>query len=251
MIAAGTRRRTDVWRARTRMVVAAGAVVGCSGAGPEGLSATRAPIIIERGGAVTLLDGLQVGVKALSESPSVGAGTSGATVQVVTLEVDDNALELTLDATRPDAARGWVDAHRFSLSSVAGGAAALFVDRRTEDVEANSTRSVRVARNQTIPLDRGLHLRFAGHSHKQVLTEGPESPLIVSIDYLRALPSSSADDQAYELVEARRHNPFPPEQATWVWRDHQVHLVHHLYNGRMDLELSKRTMVPVEVRSDG
>ena len=166
MIATGTRRRTDAWRTPTTMVGAAVAVVGCSGAGPDAQYGARAPIIVEHGGVVTLSDGLQFGVRALSESPSVGAGPSGGTVRVVTLEVEDDALELTLDATRPHAARGWVDAHRFSLTSVARGSVALFVDRRTEDVEANSTRSVRVARNQTIPLDPGLHLRFSGHSHK-------------------------------------------------------------------------------------
>ena len=249
MIATGTRRRTDAWRTPPQWWRggSGGRVQRCRADAQYG---ARAPIIVEHGGVVTLSDGLQFGVRALSESPSVGAGPSGGTVRVVTLEVEDDALELTLDATRPHAARGWVDAHRFSLTSVARGSVALFVDRRTEDVEANSTRSVRVARNQTIPLDPGLHLRFSGHSHKQVLTEGPESPLIVFIEYLRAIPSSSSDDEAFELVEARRHNLFPPEQATWVWRDHQVHLVHHLYNGRMDLELSKRTMVPVGARSD-
>ena len=240
--------RSGAWRARIRLWVAIGAMGGC-GAGPEAQHGTRAPIIVEHGGAVTLSNGLQVGVQSFSEVSSAEPGASDATVPVVTLEVDGDALELRLDPHRPDAARGWVDEHRFSLASVARGSVALWVDRRTEDLVENSTRLARVARNQTIPLDQGLHLRFSGHSHKQVLAKVPESPLIVSIDYLRAHPSTAADSEAFELVEARRHNLFPPEQATWVWRDHQVHLVHHLYNGRMDLELSKRTMVPVEVRS--
>jgi hypothetical protein len=182
------------------------------------------------------------------ERPAAVAGQAGAAVAVVTFQIDDDALELALDPARPEAATGWADDFRLSLVSADHETVEMHVDRRTEEVVPDSARSSRVARKQTIPLGDGLHLRFSGHSHKQVMSGGPESPLIVYIDYLRAVAvASDPTADAFELVEAGRHDLFPPEQSSWVWRDHQVHMTHHLYNGRMDLELARRKMVPVSL----
>ena len=201
---------------------------------PESTPA-RAPLLLRRGEELRLLDGTTVTLDGYEEHASGAAQ--------VTLLVSGQSLVL-LDGVSGHDATGWVGEHRIMLGAYHAYEVQLFIDQRSQTVMTDSAKSLRIQRGEAVPLDGRLHLSFRSHGHKHVMAGGPSSPLIVRVEYLQ---QAESDYSVFRSIEQASYNLFPPESATWRWRDHQIRLIDHHYGSWMDLEISRLELVPVQL----
>jgi len=214
---------------------------------PVAVEERRAPLVLERGKPQQLPGDLQV--ELLSYVIEEIVAEEGETVgdsAVVTLKV--GAAKLTLMDAPEGFGSGpvaWIGPHRFTLRDHMPDKVDLYIDRLANTAVADSARTVRVARRESVQLDGDLHLRFVSHGHKMVMKGGPPSPLMVSVEY-RQQTKVADDTTAAQVLDSQTYYLHPPEEATWRWREYRFRLLQHEYDQWMKLEVEQLRLDAVD-----
>ena len=106
----------------------------------------------------------------------------------------------------------------------------IFVDRITDQFDGDPV-TVSLKEGESADIG-GTTVRFDGHSHKRT-SPGQRSPLITNLTF------DPDGENVGEYVSL-----FPPEEATWRWRNYDFRLVDWDYGQRIDLEVRRRQLRP-------
>ena len=176
-------------------------------------------------------------VEAVEPDPNDPSDPGGAGV-VMTIHAGSSTVEIYVDAN-PAAPRpvAWTETCRMEVVGYdpAVPSVDLAIDRISDALVPGEPLRLSLKRGEVGDLGDGVQIRFEGHSHKRTF-ENQRSPLIVEITY----DLQGSNHLGYTSL-------FPPEQSTWSWRDYAFDLVGWEYGTRVDLEVGRHALVPVDV----
>ena len=209
--------------------------------GPTATAAPpRIPIALAPGHTLDLPDGTTLTLESLDFEPHLDAtGQPAGRAAVLELDAEGDSLSLRQVPAGGVSATGWIGGVRVTLVDATPEAAHLHLDQRSETAAGAVRR--RVALNERVVLDDDLFLRFLGHGHKSVMAGGPSSPLVVHVAYERIHP---ADAEPQEEDRAS-YSLYPPESASWKWRELELRLTDHRYGEWMELDIAHFELHPV------
>jgi hypothetical protein len=206
---------------RRQLLALLAALAGCSRPDirPPPEPAPSGPVRLELSRAAALDDGATATLSA-----------HGARVTVVLA-----GEEVTLDGPGSVA---WTSDRRVVLAGRGPGPppwVELAIGRVSDAAVPGSATTLRLARGESAALGDGLTARFVGHGHKIVEAGGPESPLLVHVEYL---------EDGRPPVR-RSHAVEPGGERGWRHRDRRFRLLEHVYDERMVVEVSRLALEPV------
>jgi hypothetical protein len=206
-------------------------------AAPSPAASPRSPLAVALRAPIELEEGRWLEVEAivgedLAPAPGDGAAAypAGSGVTVTVAVAGQQATLSLLSAGYSSAPVAWLDDLRIELAGVAGEVAHLRLDRRTDRVLASQ--AVRIRQGETIRLHDEVDFQFVSHGHKAVTAE-MISPLMVNVDYHDGAPYGWT------------HSLFPPDDATWLWRDLRFTLGAYHYGDFMELVVDRLALAPV------
>jgi hypothetical protein len=80
---------------------------------------------------------------------------------------------------------------------------------------------------ETFTLNPDFKLKFVGNSHKTMLPDGPESPLIIYVDY-------TYKGKDYQM----QYNRYDALPYVWRWNEYLMVVTENKYNEMMEVKIS-------------